>query len=279
MNTTLKDLLASFLAPPEKISPYGGNNYLHRSNYTHRSSNYSSRYSSRYSSNYAGDHTHRSSNYAGDHTHRSSNYSSNYAGDHTHRSSNYTTNNTHRSSNYSSNYAGDHTHRSSNYSSDFTHRSSNYTTNNTHRSSNYSSNYGADYSSNYGSNYTSNFTYKAFTANLEELNIQNPINFDDMHVLYRNLEKDYEQFGINKPTNLTTIEERRGKKPIAEHVSELKELINNLANSSGNVGSTYGDTSTVTIPVTGQLIKTEPYLELDSIIRKIHDNCFSFIGT
>ena len=100
-----------------------------------------------------------------------------------------------------------------------------------------------------------------------------------MHVLYRNLEKDYEQFGINKPTNLTTIEERRGKRPIAEHVSELKELINNLANSSGNVGSTYGDTSTVTIPVTGQLIKTEPYLELDSIIRKIHDNCFSFIGT
>ena len=235
MNTTLKDLLASFLAPPEKISPYGGNNYLHRSNYTHRSSNYSSRYSSRYSSNYAGDHTHRSSNY---------------------------------SSRYNSNYAGDHTHRSSNY-----------TTNNTHRSSNYSSNYGADYSSNYGSNYTSNFTYKAFTANLEELNIQNPINFDDMHVLYRNLEKDYEQFGINKPTNLTTIEERRGKRPIAEHVSELKELINNLANSSGNVGSTYGDTSTVTIPVTGQLIKTEPYLELDSIIRKIHDNCFSFIGT
>lgn len=126
--------------------------------------------------------------------------------------------------------------------------------------------------SDFGAHFTNNYAFKAF-SNLNPLSFDEKTMWDDIVTIYNNLNLTKAQYNITQ----TTVPDYSSEKTVTQHINDLQSLIQAMSSNS-HIGNN-ASTSSVAMPNTGDLLKTSPFEGLNEVIKKVHDNCISFIGT
>ena len=132
-------------------------------------------------------------------------------------------------------------------------------------------------SSRNGSNFSffANGTNFGFSSNrsftvLNPVSLSGTIKNSEVKTIYDNLNLTYQQYGMNT----VTIPNYQDSMIQTNHINNLKSLIDAMQ-SNTHIASN-ASTSHITIPQAGEKIVINPYIELNEVIIKAHDNCISF---
>ena len=118
----------------------------------------------------------------------------------------------------------------------------------------------------------SNFSFtsnRSFTV-LNPVSLSGTIKNSEVKTIYDNLNLTYQQYGMNT----INIPNYQNSMIQVDHINNLKELINAMQNNT-HIASN-ASTAHIIMPQKGEKITTNPYIELNEVIIKAHDNCISF---